>query len=202
MAPSITLLLLSTIALQPAQILAKDQISQISDGQVQAGASITDGPPKTLPPIKGTSTTSETLTASAVVSIAGINTTAAVAAISSTTGSVLPTSILMAAPAGAEGATSNYTGLQPVAGESFPPTVPVPGNGTALPTLGAYNATSTSTGMATLAPTNPNRGGESPLSISTEEPLAATGEAARLGHSFAWKELAAVAVVLRLVGII
>ena len=201
MAPA-TLLNLTTWLLLTVRLLAADvQISQISDGQVQAG------PSTTLDALEGTSTISETSTASALIPVTALNNTAAVAAPSSTTGSILPTSILMAAPAGAVGAASNYTGLQTVVGSSFPtPHVPIPVSGTVIPTLGALNGTSAAatngpTGVTTLAPAATSVGVESPTTTSTEGPLAATGAATRLGHLAIGKGLVAAAMFSWFVGI-
>ena len=200
MAPAV-LLFLSTFLLFTAQpLVAEYQVSQISDGQVQVG------PATTLAPIEATSTTSETSTASVIFSVTALNNTAAVAAPSSTTGSMLPTSILLAAPAGAPGAASNYTGLETLAGETFPtPHVPIPVGGTSTPLLGGLNGTGSAatngpTGMTTLAPTGTSGGEESPSSTSTEGPLAATGAAVRISHIGGWKEMAAAGAVAWLVG--
>lgn len=199
MAPTVVIFL-STFLLFTAQpLVAEYQVSQISDGQVQVG------PATTLAPIEGTSTTSESSTASAIFSVTALNNTAAVAAPSSTTGSALPTSILLAAPAGAPGAASNYTGLQTVAEDTFPtPHVPIPVSGTSTPLLGGLNgtgaATNGPTGMTTLAPTGTSGGEESPSSTSTEGPLAATGAAVRISHIGGWKEMVAAGAVAWLVG--
>ena len=202
MAPS-TLWSLSAFVLLTARLSVADiQISQISDGQIQAG------PSTTLDALEGISTISETSTASALISVTALNNTAAVAAPSSTTGSILPTSILMAAPAGAAGAASNYTGLQTVVGSSFPtPHVPIPVSGTVMPTLGALNGNSTAatngpTSMTTVAPTGTSGGAESPTSTSTEGPLAATGAATRIGHLAIGKGLVAAGMLSCFIGII
>ena len=196
------LLLLSIFALRPAQILvAGDQLSQIDDGQVQAAASVTALPPDTQISLEETSTISETITASA---LPVLNMTAVVAAMSSTTGSTLPTSILMAAPVGAAGAASNYTGLQTVAGGPFPtPNVPIPVNGTTAPTLGPFNATKTGSpgDTATSAPTNSNEGG-SAASTSSEEPIPATGAGERLKGFGLAKGLVAVCALVLATGVI
>ena len=194
---SVTVFVLLTARLSVADI----QISQISDGQIQAG------PSTTLDALEGISTISETSTASALISVTALNNTAAVAAPSSTTGSILPTSILMAAPAGAAGAASNYTGLQTVVGSSFPtPHVPIPVSSTVMPTLGALNGNSTAatngpTSMTTLAPTGTSGGAESPSSTSTEGPLAATGAATRIGHLAIGKGLVAAGMLACFIGI-
>ena len=201
MAPA-THLNLSTLLLLTARLLVADiQISQISDGQVQAG------PSTTLDALEGRSTISETSTASALITVTALNNTAAVAAPSSTTGSILPTSILVAAPAGAAGAASNYTGLQTVVGSAFPtPHVPVPVSGTVVSTLGTLNgtcaaATSGQTGTTTLAPAGTSVEAESPTSTSTQGPLAATGAASRLGHLSIGKGLVAAGALSWLIGI-
>lgn len=192
---------ISTFLLFTARpLVAEYQVSQISDGQVQVGSATK------LAPIEGTSTTSETSTASAIFSVTALNNTAAVAAPSSSTGSALPTSILLAAPAGAPGAASNYTGLQTVAEGSFPtPHVPIPVSGTPTPLLGGLNgtgaaATNGPAGLTTLAPTGTSGGDESPSSTSTEGPLAATGAAVRISHIGGWKEMVAAGAVAWLVG--
>lgn len=200
MAPTVVLFL-STFLLFTAQpLVAENQVSQISDGQVQVG------PATTLAPVEATSTTSETFTTSAIFSVTALNNTAAVAAPSSSTGSVIPTSILSAAPAGAPGAASNYTGLQTVAGDTFPtPHVPIPVGATPTPLLGGLNgtgaaATNGPTGMTTLTPTETIESDESPSSTSTEGPLAATGAAVRTSYLGGWKEVVAAGAVAWLVG--
>ncbi|KAL8792896.1 MAG: hypothetical protein Q9195_004539 [Heterodermia aff. obscurata] len=202
MAPSTLLSLFTFVLLTPRLLLADVQISQISDGQIQAG------PSTTLDALEGRSTTSITPTAAALIPVTALNTTAAVAAPSSTTGSILPTSILMAAPAGAVGAASNYTGLQTVVGSSFPtPHVPIPVGGTVTPTLGALNGTSATatngpTGLTTLAPAGTSVATESPTSTSTEGPLAASGAASRLSHLAVGKGLVVAGILAWFVGAI
>ena len=196
MAPS-TILCLSAFLLLTARFLVADiQISQISDGQIQAG------PSTTLDALEGRSTISETSTA-ALLSVTALNNTAAVAAPSSTTGSILPTSILMAAPANAAGAASNYTGLQTVVGSSFPTAhVPIPVGSTLGPLNGTVAVTNGATGMTTLAPAATSVGAESPTSTSTEGSLAATGAATRSSHLAFGKGLVAAGMLSWFVGII
>ncbi|CAF9921399.1 MAG: hypothetical protein HETSPECPRED_004524 [Heterodermia speciosa] len=201
MAPSI-LLSFCTLVLLTARLLVADiQISQISDGQIQAG------PSTTLDALEGRSTDTAVSTAPALIPITALNNTATVAAPSSTTGSILPTSILMAAPAGAAGAASNYTGLQTVVASSFPtPHVPIPVAGTGTPALGGLNGTSAvvangPTAISTLAPAETSVGAESPTSTSTEGPLAATGAATRLSRLPIGKELVAAGILAWFVGI-
>ena len=200
---SSTLLLFSALALIASQTSATDHISQISDGQIQAGLS-TIAPSETIG-LESTSTTSKTFTTSALIPVTAINATAAVTALSSTTGSVLPTSILLAALPGAPGAESNYTGLRTVAGGPFPtPHVPIPLNGTAMPTLGAFSGTgaAATSGLTTLTPAGSSAEGESPTSTSTEQPVAATGAAVKIGGAAIRKGLIVAGMVTWIFGVL
>lgn len=186
MAPSLLSALAALMLFACRTSATEYQISQISDGQVQVGSATT--------PSEDTSTTFQTSTASAIISIPPLDTTAVVAALPSTTPNKLPTSIMVAAPAGAPGAASNYTGLDTVTPAPFPtPRVPIPVNGT-IPALGGINGTSVPSGTTAVVPTTTEAGG-SPTGTTTEGPLGATGAAVRLANPVAGKEMLAVGIM-------
>ena len=209
--PLLSLLALQAIAQTP--IAAEDQIvSQISDGQVQALPSVSPAPLDSTLTEEATSTTSETSTTSATISLPllpALNSSAVVApAIPSTSATPVPTSILVAAPAGAPGAASNYTGLETVEGSASYPTprvpIPVPLNTNAtavVPTTSAAALNTTSSAVATsVAPTTASEGEEA--STTTEAPVAATGAGVRLYHASFCKEMVAAGMLVWAVGVI
>ena len=103
----------------------------------------------------------------------------------------------MAAPAGAPGAASNYTGLETVEAVASVPTpnVNAPVNATALGSTTTAAAGLNGTVTTALAPTTAIEG-EEPESTTTEEAVPATGMGVRLSYVSLWKEMVAAGVLV------